>query len=82
MDKQRIREKVISILQEQLDPAFRPIKDSHAIMFDFLDTDSLDIIELVMAFEETFEITADEEEYKDIETVGQVIEFINKKVNG
>jgi acyl carrier protein len=81
MDKQRIREKVLSILREELDNRDRPIKDSDSIIFDF-QTDSMDIIELVMAFEETFEITADEEEYKDIETVGQVIEFITKKVNG
>jgi len=38
---------------------------------DDLDADSLDLVELVMALEEEFDITVDEEELEGVETVEQ-----------
>ena len=37
---------------------------------DDLDADSLDLVELVMALEEEFDITVEEEELSDVATVG------------
>ena len=47
---------------------------------DDLDADSLDLVELVMALEETFDVTVDESELEDIETVGQAYELISAKL--
>ena len=47
---------------------------------DDLGADSLDLVELVMALEETFDIEVDEDELKDIRTVGQAFELIYAKL--
>ena len=46
---------------------------------DDLDADSLDLVELVMALEEIFDITVDESELEGIETVGQAYDLIAAK---
>jgi acyl carrier protein len=46
---------------------------------DDLDADSLDLVELVMALEEEFDIKVDEEELKDIATVGQAYDLVTSK---
>ena len=45
-----------------------------------LDADSLDLVELVMALEETFDIEVAEDELKDIRTVGEAFELIYAKL--
>ena len=47
---------------------------------DDLDADSLDLVELVMALEEEFDITVDEEELEGITTVSQAFELIKSKL--
>jgi acyl carrier protein len=47
---------------------------------DDLGADSLDLVELVMALEESFEIEVDEDELKDIRTVGQAFDLIYAKL--
>jgi acyl carrier protein len=47
---------------------------------DDLDADSLDLVELVMALEEAFDITVEETELEDIETVGQAFDLISSKL--
>jgi acyl carrier protein len=47
---------------------------------DDLDADSLDLVELVMALEEAFDITVDESELEGIETVGQAYDLISAKL--
>jgi acyl carrier protein len=47
---------------------------------DDLDADSLDLVELVMALEEEFEITVPEEELEGIETVGQAYDLVAGKL--
>ena len=47
---------------------------------DDLDADSLDLVELVMALEEAFDITVDEEELEGIETVGQAYDLVAGKL--
>lgn len=46
---------------------------------DDLNADSLDLVELVMALEEEFDISVGEDELNGIETVGQAYELISKK---
>ena len=45
-----------------------------------LDADSLDLVELVMALEETFDVAVDETELEGIETIGQAYDLIAAKV--
>lgn len=47
---------------------------------DDLDTDSLDLVELVMALEEEFDVTVEEEELDGIETVGAAFDLIKGKL--
>jgi acyl carrier protein len=47
---------------------------------DDLDADSLDLVELVMALEEQFDITVDESELEGIETVDQAFQLISAKL--
>ncbi len=47
---------------------------------DDLDADSLDLVELVMALEEQFDITVDESELEGVETVGQAFDLVSSKL--
>jgi acyl carrier protein len=47
---------------------------------DDLDADSLDLVELVMALEEEFDITVDESELEGIETVQQALDLVQSKL--
>jgi acyl carrier protein len=47
---------------------------------DDLDADSLDLVELVMALEEAFDIEVPEEELDGIETIGQAYELVSGKL--
>ncbi|PID84713.1 MAG: acyl carrier protein [Chloroflexi bacterium] len=45
-----------------------------------LEADSLDLVELIMAFEEEFEGEISDEEAKKITTVGEAITYINERM--
>ena len=45
-----------------------------------LDIDSLGIAEVVMAFEDEFEIEIDDEELTDVGTVGQAVNLLHSKI--
>jgi acyl carrier protein len=47
---------------------------------DDLDADSLDLVELVMALEEQFDITVDESELEGVETVEQAFNLVASKL--
>ena len=47
---------------------------------DDLDADSLDLVELVMALEEAFDIEVPEEDLEGVETVGQAYELVQAKL--
>jgi acyl carrier protein len=63
---------VLSVDAEKVTPEAR--------FADDLDSDSLDLVELVMALEEEFGISVDEEELNGIETVGQAYELVSSKL--
>jgi acyl carrier protein len=46
--------------------------------FEDLDADSLDIVELIMALEEEFELEISDEEVEKIKTVGDVVSYIDE----
>jgi acyl carrier protein len=47
---------------------------------DDLDADSLDLVELVMALEEEFDISVDEAELEDVETVQHALDLVTSKL--
>ena len=48
---------------------------------DDLDADSLDVVELVMALEEEFDIEVPEEELEGVDTVGKAYDLVAGKVS-
>jgi acyl carrier protein len=71
-------EKVIAIVSEQLGvPAEEITRQSSFV--DDLKADSLDVVELVMEFEDTFGITIPDDDYEKIRTVGDAIDYIEDK---
>jgi acyl carrier protein len=70
-----IEDKVKSIIVEQLGVGADEVTDS-ASFTDDLGGDSLDIVELVMAFEEEFEIEIPDDEAEKIGNVAAAIEYI------
>ncbi|MGO9344069.1 MAG: acyl carrier protein [Acidimicrobiales bacterium] len=71
----RFRACAVEVLQV---PAEKVVPDAR--FGDDLDADSLDLVELVMALEEAFEITVQETELEGIETVGQAYELVTSKL--
>ena len=71
-------EKVIEIIQEQLNLEGVTITEESSFKDD-LKADSLDLFELTMALEEEYDTEIPAEELEDIETVGDVIEYLREK---
>ena len=70
-------EKIVEIIREQLNIDDIDINEDTSFKDD-LGVDSLDLLELVMAFEEEYNIELNPEELEGISTVGDIMEFIKK----
>ncbi|PJI06620.1 MULTISPECIES: acyl carrier protein [Clostridium] len=70
-----IFEKVKSIIADQLGLDASEVKMESSFIDD-LGADSLDIVELVMALEEEFDIEMPDEEAEKIKSVGDVVNYI------
>ena len=68
--------KVKSIIAEQLGVAEDEIKPESSFIDD-LGADSLDIVELVMAMEEEFDVEIPDEQAESIKTVKDAVDYIN-----
>ena len=71
----KFRACAVEVLQVPADKVVR-----EARFGDDLDADSLDLVELVMALEESFEVTVEESELEGIETIGQAYDLIAAKL--
>ncbi|HEX5747732.1 MAG TPA: acyl carrier protein [Archangium sp.] len=76
MSTHAIEAKVKNIIADQLGVGEEEIKPESSFIED-LGADSLDIVELVMAMEEEFEVEIPDEEAENIKTVGDAINYIN-----
>ncbi len=72
-----IEERVKQIIVEQLDVSEEEVTPE-ASFIDDLGADSLDIVELVMAMEETFDVEIPDEEAEKITTVQLAIDYALK----
>lgn len=76
-----IEEKVKEIIAKQLGVEQSTITPEVSFIED-LGADSLDTVELVMAFEEEFNIEIPDEDAEKISKVKDAIAYINNKING
>ena len=72
--------KIQEIITEQLGVAADKVVPG-ASFTDDLGADSLDVVELVMAFEEEFNVEIDDDSAGKIRTVQDVLEYIKKSLN-
>ncbi len=79
MDVKEIEAKIKEIIVEQLNIDESEVTPE-ASFIDDLGADSLDIVELVMAIEEAFDIEIPDEDAEKIRTVKDAIEYVKKKV--
>ncbi len=80
MDRNEIQSKVIAIIVEQLGIEEADIKEESNFIDD-LGADSLDTVELVMAFEEEFDLEIPDEEAEKITTVKEAIDHVAEALN-
>jgi acyl carrier protein len=77
MSERDVLAEVKKIIKEQLDVEEADIKPESSFIDD-LGADSLGLVELVLAFEEAFEIDIPDEETEKIRTVNDAVEYIKK----
>ena len=79
MNTEEVFEKVKAIIVEQLGVVESSV-DMEASFIDDLGADSLDIVELVMALEEEFDIEIPDTDAEKVVTVGDVVDYIKENV--
>ena len=75
LDVKAIKEKVIGIISEQMGVDKSEITRETSFIND-LNADSLDTVELVMEFEDEFDMSIPDEEAEKIQTVGAAVDYI------
>ena len=72
-------EDVRDVIVEELRVAESKVTESATYQGD-LGADSLDVVELIMAFEEKFDIEIPEEDAESIQTVGETVKYISERI--
>jgi acyl carrier protein len=75
-----IEQRVIEIVSEQMGVDKTEITRETSFVND-LNADSLDTVELVMEFEDEFELSIPDEEAEKIQTIGHAIDYIREHSN-
>lgn len=78
MDMKQLEEKVKDIIVEELGVEREKLTSDASFMED-LGADSLDQVELVMAFEKEFDIDIPDEEAEKLRTVGDALKYLHEK---
>jgi acyl carrier protein len=74
---QKIKDIVVELLEVEPD-----LVTPEASFRETLEADSLDLVELLMAFEDEFKYPIPDEDVKEIITVGNAVEYIEKRLQG
>lgn len=77
MDKAQMQSKIVDIIANQLGVE-KDIITPEANVVDDLGADSLDVVELVMALEEAFDLEIPDEDAENIRTVKDIFEYLEK----
>ncbi len=72
-------EKIKQILAEQLDADIEQMTMDTRIGED-LGADSLDVVEMLMAIEDDFDVEIPDEDIEGLKTIGDVVDYINKNI--
>lgn len=72
---ERFQALAVQVLAVEIDQVTK-----EAAFAEDLDADSLDLAELVMALEDEFDITVEEDELENIKTVGQAFDMVSAKL--
>ncbi len=80
MDVQEIHNKVVAIVAEQLGVEERLVTPEASFTND-LGADSLDVVEMVMAFETAFDIEIPDEDTEKISNVSEAVACLDAKIN-
>lgn len=75
-----VLEKIIEILEEELDAEREDIKLESKLKED-LGADSLDLFELINKLEDECDVTIEEEDYAKLVTVQDIVNYIDNKKN-
>ncbi len=78
-EEQAIEEKVKEIITKQMDASKDQVTPETSFVND-LGADSLDTVELVMEFEDAFDINIPDEEAEKIQTVGDALKYIKAHI--
>lgn len=79
MSSEEIFDRVKEIIVEQLGVAEDSVNEE-ASFIDDLGADSLDIVELIMALEEEFDIEIPDTDAEKVVTVGDVVEYLKDNI--
>lgn len=74
-------EKVKKLVADQLCIQAGDIKDDANIIED-LGADSLDVVELLMSFEDEFKVSIPDEKLDNLKTISQIVELIDEYTKG
>ena len=77
MTDEEILEQIKDAITEQLDIDRDKIKPE-STFFEDLEADSLDVVELILSFEEAFKVDISDEDAAEIKSVNDVLEFVKK----
>lgn len=72
-----MQEKIIALIADKLNKKVETINLSSRLVED-LGADSLDVVEMIMAFEDEFGISLPDEEVENMKTVKDVVDYISK----
>ncbi len=75
----QLEERICELIVEQLGVSREEIVPE-ASFIDDLGADSLDIVELVMAMEETFDIEIPDDDAEKIQTIGDALSYLRERV--
>ena len=74
-----LQERVSELIVEQLGVSSEEIRPE-ASFIDDLGADSLDIVELVMAMEEEFDIEIPDDDAERIQTIGDAVSYVKERL--
>lgn len=73
-------DKVKELIAKQLNKPVEDITDEKDVKVD-LGADSLDVVDMIMSFEDEFGISVPDEEAVNIKTVGDIVKLIDEKTS-
>ena len=75
MDRSKVKDRVFKVVSENLDVYIEKVDEKKHLRND-LKADSLDVVELVMALEDEFEMEISDKDSERLVTVGQIIDYV------